>query len=287
MNKNENGQESRRTQWLHGDNQVDQNGFILALGLVMLAAVSVVGVVAMQSSQTDVSISANYRDSQMATSAAESGIELARAAIAQYVSANGTDAVFNATTLGVDGEHSIGEAKYTLQITSTASNDDNGKDNDDNGKDNDDNGKDNDDNGKDQSSIERLLNFLVPTAVAGDSSKDNDDNDSSKDNDDNDSSKDNDDNDSSKDNDDNGTKITICHVTGNGSGQHTISISENAWSAHEAHGDIQGACPAGVDVADVTSVGTYNGATATVTVTLQYLTPSGAVVAVPGTYTAQ
>ena len=255
MNKNENGQESRRTQWLHGDNQVDQNGFILALGLVMLAAVSVVGVVAMQSSQTDVSISANYRDSQMATSAAESGIELARAAIAQYVSANGTDAVFNATTLGVDGEHSIGEAKYTLQITSTASNDDNGKDND--------------DNGKDQSSIERLLNFLVPTAVAGDSSKDNDDNDSS------------------KDNDDNGTKITICHVTGNGSGQHTISISENAWSAHEAHGDIQGACPAGVDVADVTSVGTYNGATATVTVTLQYLTPSGAVVAVPGTYTAQ
>ena len=33
------------------------------------------------------------------------------------------------------------------------------------------------------------------------------------------------------------TKITICHK-----GKNTISISENAWKAHEAHGDTMGAC---------------------------------------------
>ncbi|WP_247234865.1 hypothetical protein [Telluribacter sp. SYSU D00476] len=36
-------------------------------------------------------------------------------------------------------------------------------------------------------------------------------------------------------------KVTICHVTGNGS-SHTLTISINAWAAHEAHGDKMGGC---------------------------------------------
>jgi hypothetical protein len=41
---------------------------------------------------------------------------------------------------------------------------------------------------------------------------------------------------------DKGHKITICHKTGG----HpvTISISERAWPAHQAHGDVQGECGA-------------------------------------------
>ncbi len=31
-------------------------------------------------------------------------------------------------------------------------------------------------------------------------------------------------------------KVDICHITGNGS-WHLINVSENAWPAHEAHGD--------------------------------------------------
>jgi len=39
-------------------------------------------------------------------------------------------------------------------------------------------------------------------------------------------------------------KITICHVPpGNPDNAHTITISENAWPAHQAHGDSQGECP--------------------------------------------
>ncbi|GAB3170780.1 hypothetical protein [Telluribacter humicola] len=36
-------------------------------------------------------------------------------------------------------------------------------------------------------------------------------------------------------------KVTICHQTGNGS-SHSLSISINAWPAHEAHGDMMGGC---------------------------------------------
>lgn len=39
-------------------------------------------------------------------------------------------------------------------------------------------------------------------------------------------------------------KITICHYPpGNHDNPQTIEISENAWPAHQAHGDIMGACP--------------------------------------------
>lgn len=37
-------------------------------------------------------------------------------------------------------------------------------------------------------------------------------------------------------------KITICHFAANGKGN-TISISENAWQAHQKHGDVLGECP--------------------------------------------
>jgi hypothetical protein len=38
-------------------------------------------------------------------------------------------------------------------------------------------------------------------------------------------------------------KMTICHVPpGNASAQHTITVSESAWNAHEKHGDHRGAC---------------------------------------------
>ncbi len=41
----------------------------------------------------------------------------------------------------------------------------------------------------------------------------------------------------------NGNKQMICHIPpGNPANAHTISISTNAWSAHEAHGDTDGAC---------------------------------------------
>ncbi|MTI37934.1 hypothetical protein, partial [Fulvivirga lutimaris] len=51
--------------------------------------------------------------------------------------------------------------------------------------------------------------------------------------------------DTSQDNDNsnNGKKITICHYPpGNPENVQTIEISENAWPAHEAHGDSQGNC---------------------------------------------
>lgn len=39
-------------------------------------------------------------------------------------------------------------------------------------------------------------------------------------------------------------KITICHApSGNPDNARTITISENAWPAHQAHGDSQGPCP--------------------------------------------
>lgn len=39
-------------------------------------------------------------------------------------------------------------------------------------------------------------------------------------------------------------KITICHVPpGNPKAAHSITISESAWPAHQAHGDSQGPCP--------------------------------------------
>jgi len=39
-------------------------------------------------------------------------------------------------------------------------------------------------------------------------------------------------------------KITICHVPpGNPDNAHTITISENAWPAHQSHGDSRGPCP--------------------------------------------
>lgn len=41
-------------------------------------------------------------------------------------------------------------------------------------------------------------------------------------------------------------KVTICHIPpGNPNNQHTISVSQNALPAHEAHGDVLGACVAG------------------------------------------
>jgi hypothetical protein len=40
-----------------------------------------------------------------------------------------------------------------------------------------------------------------------------------------------------------GKKITICHIPpGNPANAHTITISINAWPAHQAHGDYQGEC---------------------------------------------
>lgn len=42
--------------------------------------------------------------------------------------------------------------------------------------------------------------------------------------------------------------ITICHIPpGNPENPQTITISENAWAAHEAHGDTLGACDEGDD----------------------------------------
>lgn len=44
-----------------------------------------------------------------------------------------------------------------------------------------------------------------------------------------------------------GGKLTICHFPpGNRDNPQTITISENAWPAHQKHGDTQGACPAPV-----------------------------------------
>src|SRR3990172_7903173 len=41
-------------------------------------------------------------------------------------------------------------------------------------------------------------------------------------------------------------KITICHIpSGNPSNAHTISISQSAWSAHQAHDDTRGECQQG------------------------------------------
>ena len=39
-------------------------------------------------------------------------------------------------------------------------------------------------------------------------------------------------------------KVEICHIPpGNPDNFHTITISENAFAAHLAHGDLSGACP--------------------------------------------
>lgn len=39
-------------------------------------------------------------------------------------------------------------------------------------------------------------------------------------------------------------KITICHVPpGNPDNARTLTVSEKAWRAHQAHGDVQGPCP--------------------------------------------
>jgi prepilin-type N-terminal cleavage/methylation domain-containing protein len=37
--------------------------------------------------------------------------------------------------------------------------------------------------------------------------------------------------------------VTVCHVTGEGGEQHTLHISDNAWPAHQGHGDSLGSCP--------------------------------------------
>ena len=40
-----------------------------------------------------------------------------------------------------------------------------------------------------------------------------------------------------------GPKVTICHIPpGNPANFHTIKVSQNAYSAHLAHGDLAGAC---------------------------------------------
>jgi hypothetical protein len=45
-----------------------------------------------------------------------------------------------------------------------------------------------------------------------------------------------------------GAKITICHIPpGNPDNPQTIEVSESAWSAHEAHGDTEGACASSDD----------------------------------------
>ncbi len=36
-------------------------------------------------------------------------------------------------------------------------------------------------------------------------------------------------------------KMNICHFGSNGE-SHTIVVSENAWKAHDKHGDTQGPC---------------------------------------------
>lgn len=44
--------------------------------------------------------------------------------------------------------------------------------------------------------------------------------------------------------------IEICHIPpGNPDAQHTISIGEPAWQAHEGHGDTMGECPDDTDIA--------------------------------------
>ena len=42
-----------------------------------------------------------------------------------------------------------------------------------------------------------------------------------------------------------GTKVAICHNRGT-AGEGTIEVSENAVTAHQAHGDSLGACTPGV-----------------------------------------
>jgi prepilin-type N-terminal cleavage/methylation domain-containing protein len=39
-------------------------------------------------------------------------------------------------------------------------------------------------------------------------------------------------------------RITICHVTGDGSPNHTLEVADNAWPGHQSHGDSLGSCPA-------------------------------------------
>lgn len=51
-----------------------------------------------------------------------------------------------------------------------------------------------------------------------------------------------------KDNEQAGEKITICHIPpGNPDNAHAITISVNAWPAHEAHGDVIGDCSSNDD----------------------------------------
>ena len=48
-------------------------------------------------------------------------------------------------------------------------------------------------------------------------------------------------NENENENDDSRQKVTICHKSGNSS--QTIEIPLSAWPAHQAHGDVMGACP--------------------------------------------
>ncbi len=66
------------------------------------------------------------------------------------------------------------------------------------------------------------------------------------------------------------TRITICHIPpGNNQNPQTITISANAWPAHQAHGDVMGACPVNTStvVVTTTTATTTNTTTTTTTTT--------------------
>src|SRR3989338_346312 len=53
-------------------------------------------------------------------------------------------------------------------------------------------------------------------------------------------------------------KITICHIPpGNPENAHSIDIDEEAWPAHEAHGDTMGECPTDINHDPVISGPSY------------------------------
>ncbi|OIO57374.1 MAG: hypothetical protein COX57_06965 [Alphaproteobacteria bacterium CG_4_10_14_0_2_um_filter_63_37] len=62
-----------------------QKGFVLALAMVLMAAISIVGVYALQEANTDIEIAVNYRDIKIAEAAAESGMLRSLVEIQNYL----------------------------------------------------------------------------------------------------------------------------------------------------------------------------------------------------------
>ena len=78
-------------------NYTQQSGMTLIVSLIMLVSLTIIGVVSMQSTRTEISMAGNQREAGMTFNAAEAGLRDAEA----YIMASISKTAFNDPTLGL------------------------------------------------------------------------------------------------------------------------------------------------------------------------------------------